>query len=45
MEIRENKITCLEIIANLSNAGENVIANLSHSALDTWKSVAKFLVK
>lgn len=44
-ELRENKINTLEILQNLSNAGESVIASLSHGALDIWKTVAKLLVK
>lgn len=44
-ELRENKINSLEILCNLSNAGESVIAGLSHGALDIWKTVAKLLIK
>lgn len=42
-EILQNKVIVLEIIRNLTNGSYKVLANLSHSTLDTWRTCGRLL--
>lgn len=44
IEILRNKVHCLEIVYNLTNAPYGLLRNLSHSSIDSFSTLAKFFV-
>lgn len=44
IEILRNKVHCLEIIYNITNAPFSLLSNLSHSSIDSFSTLAKFFV-